>query len=56
MAECIALKKPILGIKRRGCIEDEYIGIAKEEMGVGKAIHFDEWKEGIVDSFDYKKY
>ena len=52
VAECIALKKPILGIKRRGCIEDEYIGKAIERLGIGKAIFFEDLNLDIIENFD----
>ena len=56
VAECIALKKPIIGIRRTLINEDRIIGKWIERLGVGEVIDFDQLSVEYIRSFDFEKY
>jgi len=56
VAECIALKKPIIGIMKHDNIEDFYIGTEINNKRIGESYYYEDLDRNVIDSFDHERY
>lgn len=56
VAECITHKIPLIGVKRKGIIEDTAIGHHIKELGVGESIFYGDLCEYDIESFNFHSF